>query len=1301
MICTHCGTENPEGARFCMGCANRLVAVCAECGADLPAGARFCIHCASPVPGAGPPAVPEAAQDKLAERFRRLVPQEYAERLLATRGQVAPERRTVTMLFSDVKGSTAMAEHLDPEEVLEIMDGAFDLLIGPVTRHEGTLARLMGDAVLAFFGAPLAHEDDPERAVRAALEIVAGAQDYAGRLARERGLSGFDVRVGIHTGLVVVGEVGSDLRVEYTAMGDAINLAARMEQNAPPGGVLISHDTYRHVRGVFDVQVQPPLAVKGKAEPVQTYLVARAKERAFRKPMRGVEGIETRMVGREAELKLLQDAFLTAREDIELQVVTVTGDAGVGKSRLLHEFDLWAEDLPDRFYYFKGRAFPEMQDTPYSLLRSLLTFRFQIQESDTPAAVREKLEAGTRAAMGDTEEGRQAAHYLGHLAGLGFGDSEHLAGVRDDAQVLRDRALAYLDGYFESMAARLPVLILLEDLHWADDSSLDALNRLTLALTNQPVLIAGAARPTLFERRPHWGEGQPFHSRLALQPLSKWDSRRLVAKILRKIPEVPQALRDLIVSGAEGNPFFIEELVKMLVEDGIIVKGDEHWRLEPARLAEIRVPETLTGVLQARLDRLPPQERTVLQQASVIGRLFWDRAVAHLHASTGEGSEPVELAKNLETLRDREMVYRRETSSVVDAREYIFCHTLLREVTYGSVLKRLRRAYHGLVADWLLEQGGDRVEEITGLIADHLEFAGRAVEAIDYLLQAGDRARNLYAHREALRAYERVLALQKELGDDIEAAQTLMKLGLTYHNALEFRAARRAYEEGFALWQRAGEAEPAVPLRPAPHALRVKTPYPTKILDPNMSYSPVSLAAIAQLFSGLVELTPEMDVVPDVARTWEVLEAGRKYVFQLRNDERWSDGVPVTAGDFEYAWKRLLDPGTGSPAASLLYDIKGARAFHRGEGERGDVAVHALDEVTLVVELEEPAGYWLHLLTIEATYPLPRHVVEAHGKAWTEVGHLVTNGPFRLESWQPGRSMVLSRNSEYRGRFRGNVQRVEVSSPVDPLAPYEADSVDVSFEFRPLQGEIYVPQPLLATGYLNLDVSRPPFDDPRVRRAFVLAIDRETLSYEIQWGDAPATGGFIPPGMPGHSPGIGLLYDPDGARQLLAEAGYPKGSGFPAIDSLDTPDPLAADESPRNTYLQEQWREVLGVEITWELVERTIGSDRLDREPPRMFRAIWFADYPDPDSFLRVCIRDRTRWRNEVYERLVAAARGAMDPGERIKLYHQADRILVEEAPIVPLFYGCFQLLLKPWVRKYPTSPMNSWYWKDVVIEPH
>ncbi|MGD2147258.1 MAG: adenylate/guanylate cyclase domain-containing protein, partial [Anaerolineae bacterium] len=847
----------------------------------------------------------------------------------------------VTILFSDVKGSTAMAEELDPEDVMEIMDGAFDVLIEPVYRYEGTLARLMGDAILAFFGAPIAHEDDPERACRAALEIVEGAQSYAETLVRERGIEGFNVRVGINTGLVAVGEVGSDLRVEYTAMGDAINLAARMEQNAPVGGTLITHDTYRHVRGVFDVLRQEPLQVKGSREPVQTYLVQGAKPRAFRKPMRGVEGVETRMVGRQAQLNLLQEAFFTAMEDRELQVATIVGDAGVGKSRLLHEFDVWAEDLAEQYFFFKGRSLQEMQSLPYSLIRDLLAFRFQIEDTDPLPLVREKLEEGVGVALGHGEESRRGAHFVGHLAGFVFGQSDHLEGVLDDPKQVRDGALSYLADYFKALAAQLPVLILLEDLHWADNGSLDTFNHLALSLLHQPLMIVGTARPALFERRPHWGEGQSFHSRLQLRSLTKRNTRRLLDEILQKVEDVPDTLSELVVAGAEGNPFFVEELVKMLVEDGVVVKGEDQWRVEPSRLSEVRVPPTLRGVLQARLDRLPMEDRNVLQQASVVGRLFWDRAVVRIRESTAEGVQAGEVLEALATLRGREMIYRRETTAIAGAQEYIFKHAVLREVTYESLLKRLRRIYHGLVADWLIEQGGERAGEHTGLIADHLELAGRDAEAIEYLLEAGDRARSLYAHQEAIGAYERALALLKEQEDHERAARTLMKVGLTHHTAFQYEASRQAYEKGFALWREAGMQRPAVPPAPAAHALRLPASDP-RTLSPTICFDTYSWLVVDGLFSGLVDHGPEWEVLPSLAVSWEVLEGGCKYIFHLRDDARWSDGPPLTAGDFEYAWKRVLDPAIGSPNGELLYDVEGARSFHLGEGRRAHVGVRAI-----------------------------------------------------------------------------------------------------------------------------------------------------------------------------------------------------------------------------------------------------------------------------------------------------------------------------------------------------------------------
>jgi ABC-type oligopeptide transport system substrate-binding subunit/tetratricopeptide (TPR) repeat protein len=1021
------------------------------------------------------------------------------------------------------------------------------------------------------------------------------------------------------------------------------------------------------------------------------------------------------MIGRRAELMRLQEAFYTAMEDRELQVVTIVGDVGVGKSRLLHEFDIWAELLPERFYFFKGRALQEMQGLPYALLRSLFAFRFRIEDTDSPQVVRQKLERGASAALGDGEESCRGAHFIGHLVGFELGPRAHLEDVLDNAKQIRDRGLAYLADYFRALTSENPVLVLLEDLHCADDSSLDVLNHLALTLVDEPLMIVCAARPTLFERRPHWGEGQAFHRRLQLEPLTRRNARRLLAEILQKVNQVPQALSDLVVTGAEGNPFFVEELIKMLLEDGVIVKGEDRWCVEPSRLSEVRVPSTLRGVLQARLDRLPIQDRTVLQQASVVGRLFWDRAVVRINESAPEGVEEGEVLDTLSALRGREMVFQRETTAIAGAQEYVFKHAVLRDVTYRSLLRRLRRTYHRLVADWLIELAGERVGEYTGLIADHLELADRSLEAIEYLMQAGDRARALYAHQEAIGAYQRALALLKQQEDHERAARTMMKLGLTYHTAFQFRQARHAYEEGFALWQRAGEMERAAPLLPAPHALRLPVFEPVS-LDPGLASDLTSAVAIRQLFSGLVELSPASDILPDVARSWEVLEGGRQYVFRLRDDVRWSDGAPVTAHDFEYAWKRVLNPATESRNASLLYVVRGAKAYHQGHVDRPDgVGVRALDDVTLVVELEAATGYFLHLLAHLAACPVPRHVLQARGAGWSALPDIVTNGPFTLAAWDRGASIVLESNPAFHGRFSGNLQRVEFS--VSPgqlgrvLEMYDDNRLDVCpFDLLPQaawdlarqrHAEEYVSVPSLNTYYLGFCSSRRPFNDRRVRQAFALATDRETLAdVALKGYFFPATGGLVPRGIPGHSPGIGLPYDPEGARHLLAEAGYPGGGGFPVLEALAPAErPIAAAIIP---YLKAQWLEELGVEITWSQAAWGRYLDRLEREPPHMWAVGWIADYPDPDSFLRASRwRARTRWQSEAFDGLVEGARRLMEQGERMRMYQEADRVLVEESPLLPLLYGRSQLLVKPWVRKLPLSPIGPVACKDVIIGPH
>jgi oligopeptide transport system substrate-binding protein len=538
-----------------------------------------------------------------------------------------------------------------------------------------------------------------------------------------------------------------------------------------------------------------------------------------------------------------------------------------------------------------------------------------------------------------------------------------------------------------------------------------------------------------------------------------------------------------------------------------------------------------------------------------------------------------------------------------------------------------------------------------------------------------------------------------------------MKLGLVFHTAFDYERSLEAYEEGFDLWKQAEEAPATLRLQTAPHALRTARGAPIS-LDPTMTDHNDSSVVNIQLFSGLVEGSAAREVIPDVARSWEISEGGRRYTFHLRDDVCWSDGAPVTSEDFEFAWKRTLDPDNGSPNANLLYDIKGARAYHQRETtDPGSLGIQTPDALTLAVELEGPTGYFLSLLACTAAYPVPQHVVEAHGEAWTQTDNLVTNGAFTLEDWRRGESMVLLRNTDYHGRFKGNLERVELLFGIkksDILGMYEDDTLDILglVDFPSEQWDHarrryaweYISAPESATHYVGLDVSRPPFDDPRVRRAFALAIDKTTLANKVLGGYLfPAAGGFIPPSVPGHVAGIGLPYDPEQAQNLLAEAGYPGGHGFPKVEAC------ARDRNrPQTEYIQVQWRENLGVDVAWEMLPWRKYLDRLEKTPANIVQFGWMADYPDPDSFLRTGnTQQRTRWRDETYDELVEKARRVMDQEERLDLYAQADKILVEAAAVIPLAYSWSHTLVKPWVSKFPALALNEWLWKDIIIEPH
>lgn len=782
MHCETCGAENPVEARFCPKCGAELPSHCSSCGARLPSGARFCPACGQPAQ----PILPTAAkEDKGNLRFS------------------VGEFKQVTVLFADFCDFTSFSNKRDPEEVHDYMNSLWKRLDPIIIAHGGIIEKHIGDAIMATFGARQAREDEAGQAVRTALAMQSSLAELPESLR---------MRIGIHTGRVVLGPVGTV--GESGPMGDTVNLASRLEESAPAGGVLISHDTYRLVYGMFDVQRLPPLAVQGLDEPVQAYQILGARPRSLARALRGIEGVETQMIGREPELGHLQSALQGVMEARQLQMVTIVGEAGIGKSCLLNEFRKWVEALPQGVRYFCGRATAEMVGLPFALVRDVFASRFDILENDPSAVAREKFERGLAGLLGVNgsassslgPESLLQAHFIGQLLGLDFSASPHLRNLLNDAEQIRQRAFHYLSRFFRAItecsaaaqqapgrsgaqAARakgeagtsglgsvgpvqegrslvpLAALLVLEDIHWSDDGSLDLIDYLARTCQGVPLMIVCLARPSLFERRLSWGEGLAGHTRLPLDSLSPRQSRLLVESILRRAPEIPQALRQLVVSSAEGNPFYIEEIIKMLIDQEVIFPAAGAWRIEPKRLAIVQVPPTLTGVLQARLDALLPSERAVLQRASVVGRVFWDSAIERLSSPADrqpalEGTlSKQEILDALAGLRRKEIIFRREASAFAGAVEYIFKHELLRNVTYAGVLKKIRRDYHARVAAWLIDSSGERVSEFTGLVAAHFEQGGRLAEAAEWYGRAGQQARASFAPATAVEFFCKALKL--------------------------------------------------------------------------------------------------------------------------------------------------------------------------------------------------------------------------------------------------------------------------------------------------------------------------------------------------------------------------------------------------------------------------------------------------------------------------------------------------------------------------------------------------------------
>ncbi|RIK13117.1 MAG: hypothetical protein DCC50_12670, partial [Acidobacteria bacterium] len=647
--------------------------------------------------------VVDTALRPLLERRRRLVAS-------------GERRKLVTVLVADLVGSTPLTEALGAEAMREVIGRYFGHWREAVHEQGGEVEKFIGDAVVGVFGMGQAREDDPHRAVRAAVSVRPALARLADEVRARHGQV-MSTRVGIDTGEVVLGRFDEWGDGDLVVVGGAANVAARLQTAAPPDGILLSAATARHVRGSFGLQDHGELELRGVDRPVRTFLVHSAAGSGFWSTSRGLEGVSTRTVGREAELARLTALFEDTVAERRSAVVTVVGDAGLGKTRLLADLESWLAGLPDPAWLLRGRAEPAHEGSPHAVLRSAFADRFGIRDTDPPDQVLAAWRRGMAAMAAGSVEGIEDV-----AAWLGFPVAEEAGAGRDvDPAALQRRARVALEAAVHAMCREAPVVLLLEDLHWADRPLLDLLTDLQARPRPLPLLVVATTRPPLLEEHPHWGEGLPGHHELRLRPLSGRDTARLVEEVLQRADEVPDWVRTLVVDTAEGNPFFVEEVLAWLVDVGAVRTTADRWTVSPTPVRPGTVPGTLRALLQARLDAVPSPERDLVDRASVVGRVFWDAAVDHL--GTVSAAAPAEA---YDELRRREVVHQRPTSAFADAREFAFRHVLLRDVAYDGLLTPHRRRFHARAADWLartaLESG--RPDEHAGAVAHHLVAAG-------------------------------------------------------------------------------------------------------------------------------------------------------------------------------------------------------------------------------------------------------------------------------------------------------------------------------------------------------------------------------------------------------------------------------------------------------------------------------------------------------------------------------------------------------------------------------------------------
>jgi len=749
MKCPKCQYENPEGAKFCRDCGTSLEKdiICPNCGSSHPPGSKYCIDCGH-----------DLSKPKEAPLLDYTEPQSYtpkflADKILTTRSSIEGERKLVTVFFADVANYTSISEKLDPEEVHQIMDGAFKVLMDEIHKYEGTINQFTGDGVMALFGAPVAHEDHAQRACYTALSVQKAVREYGEKVKKETGVD-FAMRIGLNSGHVIVGSIGDDLRMDYTAVGDTTNLAARLEGIAEPGAVLVSRNTHRLARDFFEFESLGKIEVKGKQEPQETYKLIKVGEIDTRIRASVAKGL-TRFIGRKDSMGALMEAYDRA-ENGTGQVVGIVGEAGVGKSRFLLE--MRNRIPPGGYTYLEGRCIHFGGSMAYLPILNILRDFFEIKEEDGEIIVNKKMEEKIL----DLDE--KIKGVLPPFQGLLSLKMDDEAFTKLEPKEKRERIFEALRDLMIRVSQEKPLVLAVEDLHWIDKTSEEFLDYLIGWMANTPILLILLYRP---EYTHQWGS-KSYYTKIGLDQLGTASSSELVQAMLEE-GEVAAELKELILNRAAGNPLFMEEFTHSLLENGTIQKKDQQFVLG-TKTSDIRVPDTIQAIIAARMDRLEDNLKRTMQVASVIGRDFAFRILQTITEMREE------LKSNLLNLQGLEFIYEK---TLFPELEYIFKHALTQEVAYNSLLLARRKETHEKIGNAIEELFPSRLEEFYEVLAHHFEKADVPEKALDYLYQAGNRAVQLSANTEAIEFFRRGLKLLEGLPQTQEKNKLELRLQLS------------------------------------------------------------------------------------------------------------------------------------------------------------------------------------------------------------------------------------------------------------------------------------------------------------------------------------------------------------------------------------------------------------------------------------------------------------------------------------------------------------------------------------------